>query len=191
MVFIKKRKQELVKREVTSKLKLIGISTVMLLLFLFLAPSVQAVDLSNSYPIAKTDAAHGAAYSSSLAANATDPESDPLFFSKVTGPAWLSVAANGDLSGTPRAGDVGSNAFTVKVEDGQGGSDTATLNIKVCGSPDINGGGVNFADFEVISRNWLAPCFDPSWCEGADLDLSGLVDMQDLKTFTQSWVGQP
>jgi hypothetical protein len=59
-------------------------------------------------------------------------------------------------------------------------------------SPDINGDGdINFVDFDYIDRNWFLPCADPNWCEGADLDLSGMVDYQDLKTFTQSWDGLP
>lgn len=53
-----------------------------------------------------------------------------MTFSKVSGPAWLSVAANGALSGTPGAGDIGLNSFTVQV-DATGGSDTATLEITV------------------------------------------------------------
>jgi hypothetical protein len=58
--------------------------------------------------------------------------------------------------------------------------------------PDINGdGNINFEDYEVIAWHWLLPCTDPNWCEGADLDLSGLVDWQDVKTFTQSWDGLP
>jgi len=52
-------------------------------------------------------------------------------YSKVSGPAWLSVAANGALSGTPASGDLGANAFTVEVSDGNGGTDQATLNITV------------------------------------------------------------
>jgi hypothetical protein len=58
--------------------------------------------------------------------------------------------------------------------------------------PDINGDGdINFEDLDYIDRYWFLPCADPNWCEGADLDLSGLVDYQDLKTFTQSWDGLP
>jgi len=52
----------------------------------------------------------------------------------VSGPAWLSVAANGALSGTPGAGDVGLNSFTVQV-DATGGSDTAVLEITVIAAP--------------------------------------------------------
>ncbi len=84
-----------------------------------------------SDPIAKPNANQGQSYAASLAGNATDPDADPLTFAKSAGPAWLSVAANGTLSGTPSATDVGLNSFTVSVSDGRGGSDTATLQINV------------------------------------------------------------
>ena len=45
---------------------------------------------------------------------------DTLTYSKVSGPAWLSVASNGALSGTPGNSDVGANSFTVKVTDAAG-----------------------------------------------------------------------
>ena len=66
-------------------------------------------------------------------ANATDAEGDTLSYSKLTGPAWLAVAADGSLSGTPAQSDAGANVFTVEVDDGNGGTDTATLNITVDG----------------------------------------------------------
>jgi hypothetical protein len=84
-----------------------------------------------SDPIVETNATEAQAYSSSIADDADDPDSDPLSFSKITGPAWLTVASNGALSGTPGAGDVGLNSFTVEVDDGQGGTDQATLEITV------------------------------------------------------------
>jgi hypothetical protein len=53
-----------------------------------------------------------------------------MTFSKVSGPAWLSVAANGTLSGTPADSDIGQNSWTVRVADTYG-SDTASLQITV------------------------------------------------------------
>jgi hypothetical protein len=86
-------------------------------------------------PINEIDATEDAAYSSTIADDASDPESDPMTFSKVAGPAWLSVASDGTLSGTPSNSDVGANAFTVQV-DATGGSDQATLNITVINTND-------------------------------------------------------
>ncbi|MEN8126944.1 MAG: putative Ig domain-containing protein, partial [Planctomycetota bacterium] len=86
-------------------------------------------------PINEVDATEDAAYSSTLADDASDPESDPMTFSKVSGPAWLTVAAGGALSGTPANSDVGVNVFTVQVT-ATGGSDTATLNITVINTND-------------------------------------------------------
>lgn len=54
-----------------------------------------------------------------------------LTFMKVAGPAWLRVGPGGSLSGTPAAGDLGVNEFTVQVSDGHGRTDTAMLEILV------------------------------------------------------------
>jgi len=81
-------------------------------------------------PIIEIDATQDAAYSSTIADDASDLESDPMTFSKVSGPAWLTVASDGTLSGTPTNGDVGLNVFIVQV-NATGGADSATLNITV------------------------------------------------------------
>lgn len=83
-----------------------------------------------SDPVVETNAQERAAYGATLADNASDPESDAMLFSKVSGPTWLSVAFDGSLSGTPGSADTGLNSFTVQV-DAAGGSDTATLEITV------------------------------------------------------------
>lgn len=82
-------------------------------------------------PIVKPDAVYGRPYASSLSDSAVDPNGDPLTFAKTAGPAWLIVSANGSLSGTPDASDLGPNTFTVAVSDGRGGSASAKLNITV------------------------------------------------------------
>ena len=63
-------------------------------------------------PINEANATENLAYSGSVA-NATDADGDPLTYSKLTGPAWLTVAADGSLSGTPAQSDAGANVFTV------------------------------------------------------------------------------
>ena len=87
-----------------------------------------------SDPITKPNGNQGQLYSGSIAGDASDPDSDPLTFAKTSGPAWLSVASNGALSGIPGGGDVGLNTFAVSVSDGRGGSDTATMQITVVAS---------------------------------------------------------
>jgi hypothetical protein len=87
----------------------------------------------SSDPIVEANATEGSAYSASIADDASDPENDPMVFSKVSGPSWLSVASDGSLSGTPGTSDVGLNSFTVQV-DATGGSDSATLEITVDGA---------------------------------------------------------
>lgn len=75
---------------------------------------------SNSPPAFRETASLPAAtagkeYSGSLTDAASDPESDPLYFMKVSGPDWLEVALDGKLSGTPDLTDVGSGEFTFQV----------------------------------------------------------------------------
>jgi hypothetical protein len=70
----------------------------------------------------------------SLAADASDPDTihgDVLTFGKTAGPAWLLVAADGILSGTPGASDTGLNTFTVRVTDATGSFAEATLSLTI------------------------------------------------------------
>ena len=88
-------------------------------------------------PITGSDATEDAAYSGTLVGSANDDDTGAsLAYAKLSGPAWLGVANDGTLSGTPTNADVGANAFTVSVDDGLGGSDTATLNITVINTND-------------------------------------------------------
>jgi hypothetical protein len=90
----------------------------------------------NTIPVLKPDATTLLAYSgSTLAGTATDSDGDTLAYYKDSGPTWLQVATNGTLSGTPAVSDVGTNTFNIRVEDGNSGSDTATLQIFVALGP--------------------------------------------------------
>jgi hypothetical protein len=89
-----------------------------------------------SDPIGRPDAIAGRAYNNSIAGTATDGDSgDILTYSKVAGPAWLLVAADGGLSGTPTVGDVGMNNITVRVTDQTQLSSDATLVINIPTGP--------------------------------------------------------
>jgi hypothetical protein len=62
----------------------------------------------------------------------------------------------------------------------------------VTANPDINADGdINFEDYAIIAKYWFTPCSAPLWCEGADLNISDMVDWDDVKMFTQNWDGLP
>ena len=107
-----------------------------------------------SDPIGKPNATQGQSYSGSIASNASDPDADPLSFAKTAGPAWLSVATNGALSGTPGSANVGLNSFTVSVSDGRGGSDTATLQFTVIAPPTTPTNLVATSGAKQINLTW-------------------------------------
>ena len=74
------------------------------------------------------------AFSASIAADATPAVSgETLTFSLVSGPNWLTVAANGTITGTPVLANEGANTFIVRASDNYGTAATpdATLTITV------------------------------------------------------------
>jgi hypothetical protein len=88
-------------------------------------------------PFTEPSAEAGQPYSGTIATNATDLNGDILTFARVSGPAWLNVAGNGALSGTPLLGDAGTNSFVVSVTDPGNLSSTASMNITVLAAPQI------------------------------------------------------
>ena len=72
------------------------------------------------------------AFIATLAGSAGDIDPGDVFeFSKISGPAWLTVAADGSLGGTPGNAEVGANVFTVRVTDLAGDFSQTTLSIEV------------------------------------------------------------
>ncbi len=88
-------------------------------------------------PFSVTSASAGQLYSATLVPAASDPNGDAITFSKLNGPAWLSVASNGSLNGTPFSADAGTNNFTVRATDPSGLFSTATMNLAVLPAPPI------------------------------------------------------
>lgn len=106
-------------------------------------------------PFTKSDASQNLAYTGqTLATSASDFNSaDTLTFSKISGPSWLSVATNGTLTGTPGAGTMGLNTFTVRVADQSGLSSQATLNITVAEqnfAPSFTSNPLNYPEATVL-----------------------------------------
>jgi hypothetical protein len=130
-----------------------------------------------------SDAIAGEDFWGSIAAYATDDDGDPLTFAGVccNNPAWLQIAANGALSGRPNPSDVGIGHFTVKVSDGRGGEDFASLFITVTSDLDSDGDGVPDAE-DAFPNN-------PNEWEDADGDGLGdnfeqlIIDFDPLDAF--------
>ena len=76
--------------------------------------------------------------------------------------------------------------------DGNGdgtGRDNYTFNFfKLFG--DFDGGSdVDFIDFSAFAQKWLdTGCAEPYWCDGADSELDGDVDANDLAAFSNCWL---
>lgn len=145
-------------------------------------------------------------YSSSMAGKAIGPTGDTLSYAKVSGPAWLNVATNGVLSGTPTNSDIGTNVFVVSLTDTNGMSASATMSLVVIADPpptfvsnpfsepwaDV---GANYAGS--IATNGTAPYLaagdvltfakvnGPAWLNVAtDGTLSGIPDLINAGTNT-------
>ncbi len=98
--------------------------------------SVNDLPVWSSNPIVATGTSEGTAYSQTLAGLASDADAgSSITYSKVSGPAWLSVALNGVLTGTPPSGSSGLNSFVVRATDNTSASSDATLQITVTGLP--------------------------------------------------------
>ena len=91
----------------------------------------------------------GIVYSNTMADTATDADpGDTLTYSKAVGPAWLNIAANGTMTGTPTSADGGTNYFTVAITDaaGQNGYALATVVVTT-----LTSSGIWTAD---LNANW-------------------------------------
>jgi hypothetical protein len=89
-----------------------------------------------SNPFNEPPVVAGQQYSATIATNATDRFfGSQLTFSKVSGPAWLIVGANGSLSGEPLSTNAGANSFVVKALNPGGLSTNATLVVNVTAVP--------------------------------------------------------
>jgi hypothetical protein len=135
-------------------------------------------------PFSKDSITQGRSYSGSLAEDADDIDmGDTLTFSKISGSAWLNVAADGTLSGTPGAGDVGINSFTVRVTDSNGAGDDATLNITVLGIELITQYKFDGNANDSIGSNHGTTVGSPSYTTGKisqAIDLDGTDDYVTL-----------
>lgn len=142
-------------------------------------------------PLTALNAAAESPYSDSIAGTAQDVDvTDTIVYSYVSGPAWLNVAANGDLSGTPTTDDLGLNTFTVRADDQNGGVTDVTLEITVdppaaiwqedFSVATLNVDGDAHVNAEFTTGQWVGPSTGGS--EGAATIAGGELRLRVVET---------
>jgi len=48
----------------------------------------------------------------------------------------------------------------------------------------------SFEDLAVLASHWLSECNSPGWCEYADINMNGTVDIVDFAYFSAKWTGK-
>jgi uncharacterized repeat protein (TIGR03803 family) len=156
------------------------------------------VPIFTNSPFPATAAIACLPYTNTIVGKAVAPTGDTLAYAKVSGPAWLYVATNGVLSGTPTNSDIGTNVFVVSLTDTNGLYATATMDIAVVPDPAPYFLASPFAEpwanlgeayAANIATNATAPYLDagdiltfgkvsgPAWLNvGANGTLSGIPD---------------
>ncbi|MBN2684565.1 MAG: hypothetical protein JXR40_04755 [Pontiellaceae bacterium] len=122
--------------------------------------------------------AQGSDYSGTVVSVASDPDGSSVTYSKVYGADWLSVAADGMLSGTPGYSISGEQFFTIRATDSAGADDHFILTFEA--PPyDFGSGPVAYWTFddEAAANGALMPGNG----ERVDLDGDGAMDSDDFR----------
>jgi hypothetical protein len=162
-----------------------------------------AVNAVNDDPTAVDDAANvgtGGSVAIDVLANDSDVDLDSLTVLSFTQPAGGTVVRDGlNLRYTPNVGTLGLDAFTYTVSDGQGGTDTATVNVTVAdtAAPTVSQVRLYYGPnrYEVLTDRipilaWsritkIALVFSqPVSVDQADLTLTGLTGTYAFSGFT-------
>ncbi|NNE86398.1 MAG: tandem-95 repeat protein [Alphaproteobacteria bacterium] len=135
---------------------------------------------ANNAPTAVNDApttAEDTAVIVSVLSNDSDPENDPLTITAVTQGANGSVVNNGDgtVTYTANADYNGADSFTYTIDDGNGGTDTATVNVTVTA---VNDGPIAVNDAPATTANTaviVSVLTNDSDPEGDTLTITGIT----------------
>ena len=160
----------------------------------FIGNTLSTINLPPSFSSNTTslpDAIEGQSYSTSIATAAGDPDSDPLYFFKVSGPAWLNIAFDGTITGNPP--NVGTFQIVVQV-NAFGGRDAESFILNVTEDPDATETPTNapttLSPTEAPTKT--QPPTEPLSCSelgysnkdcaelGFAVDISGKVDSLDI-----------
>lgn len=95
------------------------------------SPSPEFIGDSLMLPIAYVDQAYAAPTASTLVRGSDLLWGESFSFEKLSGPAWLTVSAAGDISGTPGLDDLGTNIFQLRVVNSTGLHADASVFIEV------------------------------------------------------------
>ncbi len=130
-------------------------------------------------------------YHDSIGRYGLDDQGDAVSYYKLSGPDWLGISIDGYLSGTAGSGDVGVNAFSVRIEDANFLSAEAVMELDVRANADVDGDGrIDNGDLGVVSANMGALCSAGS-CPGGDIDGSGVVGPNDVRILAGKWLDGP
>lgn len=125
-------------------------------------------------------AVEGQAFAAALPVGATDPDGQTPIYRRQTGPAWLHVAPDGQLSGTPENADAGVNTFTIRALDEKGGFDDMVVSVDVA---DRLTGTMGLTDLLGFAHQWLNADVDSP----ANLDQTTPVDFEDFALLSNNW----
>jgi large repetitive protein len=143
--------------------------------------AVRPLVAPNSAPVAGDDSIlgqAGGAITGSVLDNDSDPDDDPLTVVGNTTPAngRLFIGPDGTFAYLPNPGFTGEDSFTYTVSDGKGGTDTATVTLKVNAAPEANDDPVLVQEGAPITGNVLDNDSDP---EGNPLTIVGNTTPQN------------
>jgi hypothetical protein len=121
-----------------------------------------------------------------------------LYYSVNSGTSWNPISS-GSITGTSyywAVPAITSDKCLVKIADAENpdiNDVTSQFYIYQC-TEEITGDldhncYVNVRDLAIFAGNWCdSVCMGKSWCNGSDMDFSGVVDFNDLKRMVQNWL---
>ena len=108
--------------------------------------------------------------------------SDWIGYDSEFGGNWNSYdtdAVSGTKDGLPYNADVGIGPYSLII-------------LSQGTSPNLDGTGpVDLADFTLFADQWQNSCDNRDSCQGADFNMSGKVDLEDMATFISYWLEDP
>jgi len=116
----------------------------------------------------------------------TDDGQNPTLTSN--GPSWLTITSEGLMSGTPQASDVGNNAYTITITDGEiSVTEDLTINVRGNEAPTFTGTSEQTWE-EERSLSWTISWSDPNSLDYSTMEASVSNLVSDL-TFTPNQNG--